>query len=75
MCYFDQGRHWDVEVQLQEGECVFLCKDVSQQQTQMSHSNNNEMPSYFFALAGSIRVNDTLLDVMTTEKGGGSCVN
>ena len=36
------------------------------------HSNTDEVPSYFHALAGSIRVMYSLLDVRTAEEGG-SC--
>ena len=68
-CDLDQGRLRDVEVLLQEGVCVcvlFLVHGyifLSNKQTQIRHSKTDEVPSYFLALAGSIRVHYNSLDV------------
>ena len=59
---------------LQEGFFSFSGASIFRGNKHRCHSNTDEVPSYFLALAGSIRVSNTLLDVMTTEKGG-SCVN
>ena len=53
--------------------CVcFQAVDISQ--PHRCHSNTDERPCYFTALAGSIRVIYSLLDVRTAEEGC-SCVN
>ena len=59
---------------LQEGVCCFCCKDISQHHTHRCHSNTYDVSSYFLALAGSNRVNYSLLDVSTADDGD-MCVN
>ena len=50
----------------------FLAEDISQQHR--CQSNTDEVPWYFLALVGSIRVIYSLLDVRPAEEGC-SCVN
>ena len=70
-CHLDRVMLWDAKVLLREG-CVFLqAEDISQ--PHRCHSRTDEVPCYFTALDGSIRVLYSLLDVRTAEEGGQLC--
>ena len=59
---------------LQAGVCVFSGARIFHCNKHRCHSNTDEVPSYFLALAGSFRVYYSLLEVRKAEEGG-SCVN
>ena len=59
---------------MQEGVCDFSGERVFHNNKHRCHSNTDAMPSYFLALAGSIRVHYSLLDVRMADEGG-RCVN
>ena len=54
---------------LQEGVCVSPGARKVHNNKHRCHSNTDEGPSYFLALAGSIRVHTRLLDVSTAVVG------
>ena len=59
---------------LQESVCVFLGARIVRNNKHRCHSNTDDVPSYFLALAESIRVHTSLLEVRTAVEGS-SCVN
>ena len=61
------GRLWDAEVLLQEGVCVFSGAIIFHSNKHAFHSNTHEVPSYFFALAVTIRVHTSLLGVRGSQ--------